>query len=75
MNVHLTRFAVATALVLGLPTDVIPNDLFGHMTPARAHDVPVLAALSVLSGLLLAALAWRFRVLAAAGLRLSPSRT
>ncbi len=43
-----------TALVVGLPTDVIPNDWFGRMTPVRDYDVPVLVAVSVLSGLLAA---------------------
>jgi hypothetical protein len=59
--VHPARFvlafalgAVATALLIGLPTDVIPNDLFGRMTPVRSYDVPVLVAVSVLSGLLIA---------------------
>ena len=37
-----------------MPTDVIPNDLFGRMTPVRAYDVPVLVVISVLSGLLVA---------------------
>jgi len=46
--------AVATALLIGVPTDVIPNDLFGRMTPTRAYDVPVLVVISVLSGLLVA---------------------
>ncbi|MGD9573101.1 MAG: hypothetical protein AB7V62_14555 [Thermoleophilia bacterium] len=45
---------MGTALLIGLPTDVIPNDLFGRMTPVRAYDVPVLVAVSVLSGLLVA---------------------
>jgi hypothetical protein len=60
-TVHPARFAaafaagaVATALLLGLPTDVIPNDAFGRMTPVRAYDLPVLLVVSVLSGLLVA---------------------
>jgi hypothetical protein len=59
--VHPTRFAaafilgaLATALLIGVPTDVIPNDLFGRMTPVRSYDVPVLVVISVLSGLLVA---------------------
>lgn len=43
-----------TALLIGVPTDVIPNPLFGRMTPVRAYDVPVLVVVSVLSGLLAA---------------------
>ncbi len=46
--------ALVTALLLGLPTDVIPNPWFGRMTPVEAYAVPVLAATSVLSGLLVA---------------------
>jgi hypothetical protein len=61
MIVHPARFAaaftvgaLATALLIGVPTDVIPNDLFGRMTPVRSYDVPVLVVISVLSGLLVA---------------------
>lgn len=46
--------ALGTALLVGLPTDVIPNDWFGRMTPVRGYDVPVLVAMSLLSGLLVA---------------------
>jgi hypothetical protein len=46
--------AVLTALLLGVPTDVIPNGWFGRMTPVEAYAVPVLVATSVLSGLLVA---------------------
>lgn len=46
--------AIVTALLLGLPTDVIPNPWFGRMTPVEAYAVPVLAATAVLSGLLVA---------------------
>jgi hypothetical protein len=46
--------ALGTALLVGLPTDVIPNDWFGRMTPVRSHDLPVLVAISLLSGLLVA---------------------
>jgi hypothetical protein len=61
MTIHPARFAaafgvgaLATALLIGVPTDVIPNDLFGRMTPVRGYDVPVLIAVSLLSGLLVA---------------------
>jgi hypothetical protein len=56
-----SRFAVAfiagagvMALLAGLSTDVIPNDLFTRMTPVRAYDVPVLVIVSALAGLLAA---------------------
>ncbi len=46
--------AIGTALLIGIPTDVIHNDLFSRMTPVRSYDVPVLVAVSLLSGLLVA---------------------
>lgn len=46
--------AILTALLLGLPTDVIPNPWFSRMTPVEGFAVPVLVATSVLSGLLVA---------------------
>lgn len=46
--------ALVTTILLGLPTDVIPNPWFGRMTPVESYAVPVLAATSVLSGLLVA---------------------
>lgn len=61
MVLHPARFAAlvvlgaaGTALLVGVPTDVIPNGLFGRMTPVRPYDVPVLVAISLLSGLLVA---------------------
>lgn len=45
---------VLTALLLGVPTDVIPNGWFGRMTPVEDYAVPALVATSVLSGLLVA---------------------
>jgi hypothetical protein len=52
-------FAAATALVsalaIGLPTDVIPNPVFGRQgTPVEPWAMPVLAITAVLSGLLFA---------------------
>ena len=44
----------ATALLLGLPTDVIPNPVFGRPVPVTWWAVPVLVVTSVLSGLLVA---------------------
>ena len=45
---------IVTGLVLGVPTDVIPNPWFGRMTPVEDYAVPVLVATCVLSGLLVA---------------------
>jgi hypothetical protein len=46
--------AVGTALVIGLPTVVIPNPVFGREIPVTWWSYPVLGLVSVLSGLLLA---------------------
>jgi hypothetical protein len=46
--------AVATALVVGLPTDVIPNPVFGRPVDVTWWSYPVLVATAVLGGLLLA---------------------
>jgi hypothetical protein len=45
---------VLTALLLGVPTDVIANPWFGRMTPVEVYAVPVLVATSILSGVLTA---------------------
>jgi hypothetical protein len=45
--------AVATALAIGIPTDVIPNPVFGRPVPVTAWSYPVLVATAVLGGLLL----------------------
>ena len=46
---------VVSALAIGLPTDVIPNPVFGRQgTPVEPWAVPVLALTAVLSGLLIA---------------------
>jgi hypothetical protein len=42
---------VASALVVGVPTDVIENDFFTRMTPVRSWEYPVLALTAVLTGL------------------------
>ena len=52
-------FAVAmafiSALAIGLPTDVIPNPVFGRQgTPVEPWALPVLAVTAVLSGMLFA---------------------
>ncbi|MDN5797655.1 MAG: hypothetical protein L0H79_18180 [Intrasporangium sp.] len=46
--------AIGTALVVGVPTVVIPNPLFGRELPVTWWSYPVLAVVSVLSGVLLA---------------------
>ena len=47
--------ALVSALAIGLPTDVIPNPVFGRQgTPVEPWAIPVLAMTAVLSGLLFA---------------------
>lgn len=46
--------AVLTFIVIGVPTAVIPNSLFGREIEVTAWSIPVLAMTSLLSGLLLA---------------------
>lgn len=46
--------AVAVTLVIGLPTDVVPNPVFGRPVPVTWWSYPVLAVTAVLGGLLLA---------------------
>ena len=47
--------AAVSALVIGLPTDVIPNPVFGRQgTPVEPWAVPVLVITAALSGLLIA---------------------
>jgi hypothetical protein len=47
--------ATVSALAIGLPTDVIPNPVFGRQgTPVEPWAMPVLAVTAVLSGLLFA---------------------
>lgn len=47
--------AFVSALAIGLPTDVIPNPVFGRQgTPVEPWAVPVLLLTAVLSGLLFA---------------------
>lgn len=42
---------VGTALLIGLPTDVIPNPVFGRPVPVTWWSYPVLAVTAVLAGL------------------------
>jgi hypothetical protein len=46
--------AALTALLIGLPTEMIANPWFDRMTPVRIWDRPVWLVTSVLAGLLLA---------------------
>lgn len=46
--------AVTTFLLLGVPTDVVPNPVFGRPVPVTWWSYPVLAVTAVLGGLLLA---------------------
>lgn len=46
--------AVVTAIVVGVPTDVIPNPVFGRPVAVTWWSYPVLAITAVLGGLLLA---------------------
>ncbi len=45
---------VAVALLVGLPTDVIPNPVFGRPVPVTWWSYPVLVLTAVLGGLLAA---------------------
>lgn len=46
--------AVAVALLVGLPTDVVPNPVFGRSIGVTWWSYPVLAVTAVLGGLLIA---------------------
>jgi hypothetical protein len=46
--------AVVTAVVVGVPTDVIPNPVFGRPVPVTWWSPPVLVLTAVLGGLLVA---------------------
>lgn len=42
-------WAAATSIILGLPTDIIPNPIFGRDVPVRPWELPVLIATAVLT--------------------------
>lgn len=46
--------AAGTALLIGLPTDVVPNPVFGRAVAVTWWSYPTLAVIAILSGLLLA---------------------
>ena len=52
--VKVAACAGLVALVVGIPTDVIPNPLFGRMTPVRTTDIVLLALTALATGALLA---------------------
>lgn len=43
--------AVATFLVIGVPTDIVPNPIFGREVPVRPWEPYVLVLTSILTGL------------------------
>lgn len=45
---------VASALAVGIPTDVVPNPLFGRSVPVQWWNYPILAFTAVLGGLVIA---------------------
>jgi hypothetical protein len=49
--------AAFAALTIGIPTDVIPNPIFGRMTPVRAQDYVFLIVTALLAGILAASYA------------------
>jgi hypothetical protein len=46
--------AIGTVAIIGIPTDVISNPLFGRQTPVHPYDIAVLIALGILTGALVA---------------------
>lgn len=46
--------AIATALIIGVPTVLIPTPVFGRSVPVQWWSYPVLAVTAVLSGLIFA---------------------
>jgi hypothetical protein len=45
--------SLGTAVIIGVPTDVIPNPWFGRQTPVHPYDVVVLITLSLITGALI----------------------
>jgi len=46
--------AIGTVAIIGVPTDVMPNPLFGRQTPVHPYDVALLIALGILTCALVA---------------------
>ena len=57
-------FGVAFALLIGIPTVLIPNPVFGRQVPVLAWNYPVWIASSVLAGMLVATYVRRTRGIA-----------
>jgi hypothetical protein len=51
--VAVAAFAMATALLVGVPTAVVPNAFFGREIPVQWWNYPALALTALLSGLVL----------------------
>ena len=51
--------AIATAILIGVPTDIVPNDWFTRMTPVRPQDHLIWAATALLAGLVAGTFALR----------------
>ena len=49
--------AAFATLTIGIPTDVIPNPIFGRMTPVRVQDYVFLVTTALLAGILAASYA------------------
>ncbi|MFC5241107.1 hypothetical protein [Streptomyces atrovirens] len=45
--------ALATAILVGAPTDVVPNPMFGRSVPVQWWNYPALAVTAVLAGIVL----------------------
>lgn len=54
--------AAVVALAIGLPTEIIPNPVFGRMMPTEWWNYPTWIATSVLAGLVAATYVRRWRV-------------
>lgn len=59
--------ALATGLLTGLPTDVVPNPFYRRMTPILWWNYPVWAATAILAGLVVATYVRRVPVRASGG--------
>ncbi|CAN5279608.1 hypothetical protein BH11ACT1_BH11ACT1_14390 [soil metagenome] len=53
-HVAAAAFAIAFALLIGIPTVLIPNPVFGRQVPVQAWSYPVWIASSILAGMLAA---------------------
>ena len=50
LPLHGLLAAALTVLLIGVPTDIIPNPLFGREVPVRWWEYPVLGATALLTG-------------------------